>query len=235
MTSTSTYNREEVVAFWRSTGLENKQKRRDIEKLAQLTGAHVDHIKPLRAGGPDLWFNLQVLSGTRNTSKGANFPELDQREYEKRWSALPEDYQVAVQAAIDGNPLPVPNFFQRATRRTRRGKLTRSEKNARANKKYWEERRAQERAKYAHLSPEEFQAHLDKLEKDVESTQNLAGTLLKSWALLVVLTVAFQTVIPKPVWKWLFVPINLGFPAAAMVATKAGNKKEQLNLLKPAN
>lgn len=114
---TSTYNRDEVVAFWRSTGLENKRKRREIEKLAQLTGSHVDHIKPLRAGGPDLWFNLQVLSGTRNTSKGANFPELDQREYQKRWSALPDDYQVAVQAAIDGNPLPVPNFFQRVTRR----------------------------------------------------------------------------------------------------------------------
>ena len=99
---TDSYNRDEVVAFWRSTGLENKHKRREIEKLAQLTGAHVDHIKPLRAGGPDLWFNLQVLSGTRNTSKGANFPEIDQREYEKRWTALPEDYKVAVQAAIDG-------------------------------------------------------------------------------------------------------------------------------------
>lgn len=41
---TDSYNRDEVVAFWRSTGLENKHKRREIEKLAQLTGAHVDHI-----------------------------------------------------------------------------------------------------------------------------------------------------------------------------------------------
>ena len=36
-----------MVAFWRLTGLENKHKRREIEKLAQLTGFHIDHIKPL--------------------------------------------------------------------------------------------------------------------------------------------------------------------------------------------
>lgn len=113
---TDSYNRDEVIAFWRSTGLEDKRKRREIEKLAQLTGSHTDHIKPLKLGGPDLWFNLQVLSGTRNTSKGANFPELDRREYEKRWTALPDDYRQLVQSAIDGNPQPVPNLFERVTR-----------------------------------------------------------------------------------------------------------------------
>ena len=119
-----TYNREEVVAFWKGTNLENKHKRREIERLAKLTGSHVDHIKPLKLGGPDLWFNLQVLSGTRNLSKGADFPEVDRKEYQKKWDGLDEAYRVNVQAAIDGNPQPVPNTFERARKavswRTRR-------------------------------------------------------------------------------------------------------------------
>lgn len=216
---TDSYNRDEVVAFWRSTGLENKHKRREIEKLAQLTGAHVDHIKPLRAGGLDLWFNLQVLSGTRNTSKGANFPEIDQREYEKRWTALPEDYKVAVQAAIDGNPQPVTNFFKKAAQRvTKRRKKTKAERS-------WDSWRKWQLEEFNSLPQEQKEDYLNKHRNIARKNDRTLGRLGKFF-LLNLVTAILLGLSGSEYAKWPTAALVLALPTFG-VATGGADKSRK--------
>ena len=114
-----TYDREQVIKFWKETGLDDRRKRKQIEELCRITGNDLDHIKPLSLGGPDCWWNLQPLSPTRNRSKGAGFPEADRKTYEQALAKLPEDYRARVEENVRAllnkeDPIcaPAPRLFR---------------------------------------------------------------------------------------------------------------------------
>ena len=92
-----TYNREATIKYWKETGLD-----KPFLRLKPIPNHHIDHIKPLSKGGPDLHWNLQYLPAGHNLSKGDSFPEADQKAYKAALSKLDTEYQDQLFEAIQG-------------------------------------------------------------------------------------------------------------------------------------
>ena len=220
-----TYNRDEVIKFWQSTGLDDKAKRKQIERLAQLTGSDVDHIKPLRAGGPDLWFNLQVLTAGRNRSKGADFDEVDQREYQRRWEALDADYKVAVQAALDGNPIPKVRFVGIAVPRRSAAKSLLNGQPIESDAAYVARKIAEYKGKNEKVREDIKNRHIRGLKFNNFVFKWAGRTFLGSLAGTILLSLGGA---PESLTRKLAVTAMVSFPVTMMAGTGAGNKEREL-------
>ncbi len=87
--------RRDYAEEWETNAADDLAKTKEIHaeknRLNRLAGYikyHVDHIRPLSVGGPNLWFNLQIITAAENQSKNNTFRPEDQILYARRLCEL---------------------------------------------------------------------------------------------------------------------------------------------------